>query len=206
MRRALRKYRVGSIIQLGILGYVAVALPYWTKVGQSTQSFSGVCMLLKEVEPALEGRPVRNPSLTSVPRCMEWQTLLCNAARAREKPLIAARSEWGAPCCSAVAKLCTVAIQMHGSCCTSSTDWENCSRQLLRGMQAFSFASPKALLNALLPKPQPAASSGSAQQAERVAAFRRFIEGVERRGGGERVPEFPAGAQWFNSPPLQLAR
>ncbi|CAL5223491.1 g6016 [Coccomyxa viridis] len=102
VRRALRKYRVGSIIQLGILGYVAVALPYWIK--------------------------------------------------------------------------------------------------------AFSFASPKALLNALLPKPQPAASSGSAQQAERVAAFRRFIEGVERRGGGERVPEFPAGAQWFNSPPLQLAR
>lgn len=73
-------------------------------------------------------------------------------------------------------------------------------------MQAFSFASPKALLKALLPQPQPAASSGSAQQAERVAAFRRFIEGVERRGGGERVPEFPAGAQWFNSPPLQLAR
>jgi len=32
VRRALRKYRVGSIIQLGIIGYVAVALPYWVKV------------------------------------------------------------------------------------------------------------------------------------------------------------------------------
>jgi len=73
-------------------------------------------------------------------------------------------------------------------------------------MQAFSFASPKAILNALLPKPQPAASSGNAQQAERVAAFRRFIESVERRGGGEKVPDFPTGAQWFNSPPLQLSR
>lgn len=79
--------------------------------------------------------------------------------------------------------------------------------QLLRlCQQAFSFASPKAILNALLPKPQPAASSGGAQQAERVAAFRRFIESVERRSGGEQVPEFPAGAQWFNAPPLQLAR
>ena len=72
--------------------------------------------------------------------------------------------------------------------------------------QAFSFASPKALLKALLPQPQPAAPSGAVQQAERVAAFRRFIQGVERRGGGEEVPDFPAGAQWFNSPPLQLGR
>ena len=29
---------------------------------------------------------------------------------------------------------------------------------------------------------------------------------MERRGGGETVPEFPAGAQWFNAPPLKLAR
>jgi len=35
VRRALRKYRVGSIIQLGIIGYVAVALPYWVKVGHT---------------------------------------------------------------------------------------------------------------------------------------------------------------------------
>ena len=41
VRRALRKYRVGSIIQLGILGYVAVALPYWTKVGPGTCSLAG---------------------------------------------------------------------------------------------------------------------------------------------------------------------
>lgn len=32
VREFLRKYRVASIIQLGILGYVAVALPYWIKV------------------------------------------------------------------------------------------------------------------------------------------------------------------------------
>ena len=41
VRRALRKYRVGSIIQLGILGYVAVALPYWIKVRHSAQSIMG---------------------------------------------------------------------------------------------------------------------------------------------------------------------
>lgn len=72
-------------------------------------------------------------------------------------------------------------------------------------VQALSFASPKALLKALLPGAQPEALSGSAQRAERLAAFRRFIESVERRGG-EAVPEFPSGAQWFNAPPLQLAR
>ena len=72
-------------------------------------------------------------------------------------------------------------------------------------MQALSFVSPKALLKALLPGTQPAAPSGSAEHAERVAAFRRFIESIERRGG-EAVPEFPSGAQWFNAPPLQLAR
>ena len=72
-------------------------------------------------------------------------------------------------------------------------------------VQALSFASPKALLKALLPGAQPAAPSGSGERAERVAAFRRFIESVERRGG-ETVPEFPSGAQWFNAPPLQLAR
>ncbi len=68
-----------------------------------------------------------------------------------------------------------------------------------------SFASPKALLNALLPRPSPTAGL-SREQTERAAAFKRFIESVERRGGGEEVPEFPAGAQWFNSPPLKLAR
>ena len=49
-------------------------------------------------------------------------------------------------------------------------------------------------------------SPAASQQAERVAAFRRFIEGVERRGGGDAVPEFPMGAQWFNAPPLKLTR
>jgi len=71
--------------------------------------------------------------------------------------------------------------------------------------QAVSFASPKALLNALLPRPSLAAGVGQ-EQKERAAAFRRFIESVERRGGGEEVPAFPAGAQWFNSPPLKLDR
>ena len=74
-------------------------------------------------------------------------------------------------------------------------------------LQALSFASPKALLNALLPRAAPdKLSPAASERAERVAAFRRFIEGVERRGGGEAVPEFPVGAQWFNAPPLKLAR
>ncbi|CAL8471539.1 g11081 [Coccomyxa elongata] len=76
---------------------------------------------------------------------------------------------------------------------------------LLTRTKAMSFASPKALLNALLPRPSPTAGV-SREQTERAAAFKRFIGSVERRGGGEEVPEFPAGAQWFNAPPLKLAR
>jgi hypothetical protein len=73
-------------------------------------------------------------------------------------------------------------------------------------MQALSFASPKALLNALLPRAAPDQAPPSSAAAERLAAFKRFIDGVERRGGGDAVPEFPAGAQWFNAPPLKLGR
>jgi hypothetical protein len=69
-----------------------------------------------------------------------------------------------------------------------------------------SFASPKALLNALLPRPQPETAAGVSRGGEKAAAFLRYIDGVERRGGGEPVPAFPAGAQWFNSPPLKLDR
>lgn len=74
-------------------------------------------------------------------------------------------------------------------------------------VQAMSFASPKALLNALLPRASPElAAAGQGQQSDRAAAFLRYLEGIERRGGGEQVPEFPAGAQWFNAPPLKLSR
>lgn len=49
VRKILRKYRVGSMIQLGILGYVALALPYWSKVGHSPHSVGGVCILSREI-------------------------------------------------------------------------------------------------------------------------------------------------------------
>jgi hypothetical protein len=67
-----------------------------------------------------------------------------------------------------------------------------------------SFASPKAILNALLPRAAPPAAEEGA--VSREAAFRRFISDLERRGGGEQVPDFPAGLQWFNAPPLRLNR
>ncbi len=72
--------------------------------------------------------------------------------------------------------------------------------------QAMSFASPKAPLNALLPRPAAPAGSGLGAPSERTTAFLRYLESVEQRGGGEEVPDFPAGAPWFNSPPLKLAR
>lgn len=73
-----------------------------------------------------------------------------------------------------------------------------------RTPQALSFASPKAVLTALFPRPQPAAPAADSATA-RVAAYRRYIAALERRGG-ETVPEFPTGAQWLNAPPLRLTR
>lgn len=73
-----------------------------------------------------------------------------------------------------------------------------------RTLQALSFASPKAVLTALFPRPEPA-SSAADSAAARVAAYRRYIAALERRGA-EAVPEFPAGAQWLNAPPLRLGR
>ena len=39
----------------------------------------------------------------------------------------------------------------------------------------------------------------------RASAFKRFIAEADRRGG-EAIPNFPLGAQWFNAPPLRLDR
>ena len=71
-------------------------------------------------------------------------------------------------------------------------------------MQAMSFVSPKALLNALLPRED--VSKTVTLSEDRVPAFKRYIADLEKRGGGEVVPEFPANAEWLNAPPLKLGR
>jgi thiol-disulfide isomerase/thioredoxin len=74
-------------------------------------------------------------------------------------------------------------------------------------MQSLSYASPKALLNALLPQTNPTSLQNPTDTpVDRVAAFKRFISDVESRGGGDIVPEFPVGADWLNAPPLRLDR
>ena len=72
-------------------------------------------------------------------------------------------------------------------------------------LQALSYVSPQAVLKALLPQAAPPRPSASDVEGTRVAAFRRFITDLEKRGGGEQAPEFPAGLQWFNAPPLKLS-
>ena len=74
---------------------------------------------------------------------------------------------------------------------------------LFKLLQSLSYASPKALLNALLPRATPVTTG---TPVDRVAAFKRFIGDIERRGGGEIVPGFPNGADWLNAPPLRLDR
>lgn len=74
-------------------------------------------------------------------------------------------------------------------------------------MQSLSYASPKALLNALLPQPSPTSLQNPIDTpVDRVAAFKRFISDMEIRGGGEAVPEFPVDADWLNCPPLRVDR
>lgn len=73
-------------------------------------------------------------------------------------------------------------------------------------MQSLSYASPKALLNALLPQATPFALSSSQQPTSRIAAFKRFISDLEARGGGDPVPPFPPNADWLNAPPLRFDR
>ena len=191
VRRALRKYRVGSLIQLGILGYVALALPYWIKVACPrssaptlppclTRPVAGLCLRSSYWTPHRLTHPPMMPSADLKIACILRQQPESKEQGVHSKNV---PDPWGMA-------MLPPSPRMAMSACA----------------QALSFASPKALLKALLPQPTPAASPGTAQQAERVAAFRRFIQGVERRGGGEKVPEFPAGAQWFNSPPLRLAR
>jgi len=74
-------------------------------------------------------------------------------------------------------------------------------------LQSLSYASPKALLNALLPQPSPTSLQNPIDTpVDRVAAFKRFISDMEIRGGGEAVPEFPVDADWLNCPPLRVDR
>ncbi|PNW74118.1 hypothetical protein CHLRE_13g586050v5 [Chlamydomonas reinhardtii] len=69
-------------------------------------------------------------------------------------------------------------------------------------LEAMKYASPAALMNALAPPPDP--SAAVAGGGDRVAAFKRYIADLERRGGGKEVPDFPRGADWLNSAPLTL--
>jgi thiol-disulfide isomerase/thioredoxin len=59
------------------------------------------------------------------------------------------------------------------------------------------------VLNLLLPRPAPPSAP---EPGGRVAAFKRFISDLERRGGGEVAPDFPVGADWLNAPRLSLFR
>eukprot|EP00271_Cylindrocystis_brebissonii_P018072 TRINITY_DN496_c0_g2_i1.p1 TRINITY_DN496_c0_g2~~TRINITY_DN496_c0_g2_i1.p1 ORF type:complete len:1137 (+),score=278.85 TRINITY_DN496_c0_g2_i1:69-3479(+) len=75
---------------------------------------------------------------------------------------------------------------------------------ILTHLKALSYASPKALLNSVFGStstmPVRTVDTG------RVSQLKEFIKSLERRGGGEQVPEFAAGLEWLNSPPLQLSK
>ena len=49
-------------------------------------------------------------------------------------------------------------------------------------------------------------ASAAAVPADRIANIKSQLAVLERRGGGQVVPEFPSGLTWFNAPPLSIGR
>ncbi|GAB4822761.1 hypothetical protein N2152v2_009807 [Parachlorella kessleri] len=72
--------------------------------------------------------------------------------------------------------------------------------------KSLSYVSPRALLNALLPSSGPSTAPGAGEGGGRVAAFKRYIADLEKRGGGQQVPEFARDLDWLNSAPLNFSR
>ncbi|KAL3690719.1 hypothetical protein R1sor_004370 [Riccia sorocarpa] len=66
--------------------------------------------------------------------------------------------------------------------------------------KAMSYASPKAIWNAVMGEMRPSASGAG----DRLSQFKEYIADIENKGKGEEVPEFAPKLQWLNSPPLRL--
>lgn len=74
-------------------------------------------------------------------------------------------------------------------------------------LKALSYASPKALLNALQGVGQPLLANGSElARPERVRQFKQYITDIESKGAGQVVPEFQPKLEWLNTAPLSLKK
>ncbi|KAI5075738.1 hypothetical protein GOP47_0009814 [Adiantum capillus-veneris] len=71
--------------------------------------------------------------------------------------------------------------------------------------KAMSYTSPRALFNAMIGLFQPSVASG-AVESDRTARFLSYIEDLEKRGGGQQVPEFQPQLEWLNTAPLKLQK
>lgn len=77
----------------------------------------------------------------------------------------------------------------------------------LTHLKALSYASPKALLNALQGVGRPLLVNGSElARPERVRQFKQYIRELESKGAGQTVPDFKPKLEWLNTTPLSLKK
>ncbi|MEW5313748.1 MAG: hypothetical protein WDW38_005289 [Sanguina aurantia] len=73
--------------------------------------------------------------------------------------------------------------------------------------KAFSYTSPAAILAAFVTPPSgPDPDSTPSSDTSRVDAYVRYIAGIEKRGGGQEVPDFQRYGDWINSGPLSMGK
>lgn len=73
--------------------------------------------------------------------------------------------------------------------------------------KAFSYTSPAAILAAFVTPPSgPDQDSTSSSDTSRVDAYVRYIAGIEKRGGGQELPDFQRYGDWINSGPLSMGK
>eukprot|EP00252_Welwitschia_mirabilis_P003095 TRINITY_DN1317_c0_g2_i1.p1 TRINITY_DN1317_c0_g2~~TRINITY_DN1317_c0_g2_i1.p1 ORF type:complete len:353 (+),score=67.28 TRINITY_DN1317_c0_g2_i1:2084-3142(+) len=74
-------------------------------------------------------------------------------------------------------------------------------------MKVMSYVSPKAILNALFGVGESVVLQNSGTpHFTRIIQLKNYIKGIEARGSGQKVPEFPSNLDWLNSTPLRFQR
>ncbi|KAG6555690.1 hypothetical protein Mapa_002927 [Marchantia paleacea] len=87
---------------------------------------------------------------------------------------------------------------------TSFTLGLSCIAFIATHMKAMSYASPKAVWNALVGEMRPVANGAELSTGDRVEQFKKYIADIEKKGKGQVVAEFQPKLEWLNSPPLRL--
>jgi len=170
VRRFLLRWHVPTLVQLAIIAYVASGWQYFRKVP--------FLALASGALPLLAGPPKDSQCLQSQGSQL---SIVPNRLFSSHLPAFTPSSQ------HAALLVCAQARQLF-TVVSRSPSFP------LPLLQSLSYASPKALLNALLPQGQLPASASDAADGGRVAAFKRYIAGVLRGWVGRKGAIRAAGA------------